>query len=1104
MSKRKLQWTPWHEVVQVRDDLKSGELSLAIFAADLYDVVMNKARKVYQEPTEFFALTYPTYNLRELAKDVIQRLAGKNDKTVRQLELTYGGGKTHTLITLLHLLSDPDNLPDMPAVKEFIEHAGITPPKSRIAVLPFDKLDVEKGMETLDPNGKARWLKQPWSVLAWQIAGVEGLKLLHADGKDKERESAPAENLMVELLTLPTKGGLSVLILIDEVLMYAREKIGFEPEWRSRLQNFFQYMTQAATKVDRCAIVASLLATDPAKSDRLGKEITQELYAIFRREREEGVQPVVKGDVAEVLRRRFFKPESIRDREAFRQHVVAAMKGVTAIDEQTQKEGKAAEERYLASYPFHPDLTEAFYSKWTQLEAFQRTRGVLRTFALALREAEKWDESPLVGPNVFLTAPDKADISEALRELTTVATSEEYEGKRQEWSGILQGELEKARIIQSELPAIRFREAEQAVVATFLHSQPVGQKASTAELMRLLGHTRPDKIELEKALRRWTEVSWFLDEADISTTSGEPSALPKTWRMGSRPNLKQMHSEACTRVKQLIDTQVIDAINKQRSLTSGASAAGARVHNMPSKPSDVDDDGEFHYAVIGPKAASVSGHPSPEAKRFIDETTAPDRPRVNRNAVVLAVPSRDGLDAIRSQIREYLGWEEVRTMLKGQELDPLREGLLSSYIEAARKKIPEAVRQAYCIVVTVSDKNDVQAFKLTIGGDALFSQIKADSRSRIQDTPISAEALLPGGPYDLWRESETSRRVKDLVGAFAQFPHLPKMLRRKEIIGTLVDGARQGFFVLRATRPDRSVRTIWRQEPLEADLKDPSLELVLPEAASLTEIAPGLLLPDVLPELWPETRETKLSDAFDYFRGGHVVKVQREGYEEPVTIPKAERDVVEQAVTSAVESGKLWLVSGTASIMAEPIPTGILNEAAQLLPPPPQIPTMDVLPPNLPDAWKDGQTTAVGVSVALSHKSGKTLPWATVREAIDGAIRARMLEKAEDSGPWPCDLSGAQVAKFQVPSGETPPPTPPPTTPPAPPVKAGVRIAEAELRPNEIQDLADVVGEVVGAAVGYDLKFKLRVELGGDTPPPDDVIEMLNKLLKSVSKSLRL
>ena len=48
------------------------------------------------------------------------RLAGKNDKAVRQLELTYGGGKTHTLITMRHLVNDPANLPDLPAVHEFV------------------------------------------------------------------------------------------------------------------------------------------------------------------------------------------------------------------------------------------------------------------------------------------------------------------------------------------------------------------------------------------------------------------------------------------------------------------------------------------------------------------------------------------------------------------------------------------------------------------------------------------------------------------------------------------------------------------------------------------------------------------------------------------------------------------------------------------------------------------------------------------------------------------------------------------------------------------------------------------------------------------------
>jgi hypothetical protein len=88
--------------------------------------------------------------------------------------------------------------------------------------------------------------------------------------------------------------------------MYAREKVGTDPVWKDRLANFFQYLTQAAGKTDRCAIVASLLATDPAKSDELGRAILQDLQVVFLREREEGVQPVGKGDVAEVLRRRFF------------------------------------------------------------------------------------------------------------------------------------------------------------------------------------------------------------------------------------------------------------------------------------------------------------------------------------------------------------------------------------------------------------------------------------------------------------------------------------------------------------------------------------------------------------------------------------------------------------------------------------------------------------------------------------------------------------------------------------------------------------------------------------------------------------------------------
>ncbi len=1105
----RLAWKPWHQVVTLRNELKTGELSLSTFAADLYDVVMGRARPVYQNPYDFFSFTFPTYTLRELAKDVVLRLAGMNDKAVRQLELTYGGGKTHALITLFHLTNHPQNLPDLPAVQEFTQHIGMTPSRARIAVLAFDKLDVEKGMEITSPTGEMRWLKHPWSVLAYQIAGSDGLRLLHGEGQDAERDSAPAENLLVDLLSLPQKQGLAMLILIDEVLMYAREKVGFDPVWRSRINNFFQYLTQAVTKVDQCAIVASLLATDPMKSDTLGKEITQELYAIFRREKEESVQPVLKEDVAEVLRRRFFTPESIRDRESFRPRVIEALQGIVELDEQTNKDRKGAEKRFFQSYPFHPDLTDIFYSKWTNLESFQRTRGILRTFALALRDAETWDNCPLIVTNVFLGAPGRAALSESALELTNVAETEEYEGKKQEWSGILEGELSKARDIQAEYPGLKFREVEQAVFATFLHSQPIGKDAHTRELMVLLGHTRPYKIELEKALHRWTEISWFLDEnalQDLEPGLGGAKQLPRSWRLGSRPNLRQMHHDACTRVsRDFVEDRLLKEISGCKSLTANASASGASVHVLSSSPRDIDDDGKFHYVILGPKCASSPGRPAPEARRFIDEYTGPDRPRVYRNAVVLIVPSVDGLEATRNTIREYLGWLEVEEQLKGQELDLNRKHLLEMAKADTAKMITELVRQAYCLVVTVSEKNEVQAFKVVVTTEPLFNIIKHDPQARIQETAVSADALLPGGPYDLWRAGETARRLKDLVGAFAQFSQLPKMLNRKAILDTLLDGCRNGLFVLRLPRPDRTFKTFWYEELNESVIGDPGLEVVLSQAANLSDLPSKLLSPGVLPELW-RNAELPLRELYRYF-SGRVVKFTREGYEyeEEIVIPGANRDVVDAAIQAAVKEKRLWLISGRASLLAEDIPAGVLTDDAYLQSPPQPIPVKDILPENLSEAWSDGTATALAISEALSTKVGKILPWLTVQEAIDGAIRARQIERTLDSGPWPCDYTGAKFVKLSLPKVQEPlPPLAPPGLSSLPKPRLGMLVAEAPIDIYEIQNLSEQVSDLTIAAMGLDLKYHLRVELGSTPPPSEEAVAKINQLLHEVSEGLTL
>ena len=1106
----KHQPSPWHQIVRLKDELRTGELSLAQFAADLHEVTLAQGRRpVYEDPEKFFALTYPTHALRELVKDVAARLAGKSDKAVRQLELTYGGGKTHTLITLHHLFRDPATLPDLPAVREFREHVGADLPRAFTVALCFDKIDVERGIEGVrGPDGATRTLRHPWSVLAFQLAGADGLRAIHADGMDEERETPPAEPLLVKLVEMPGARGLATLVLVDEVLMYAREKAGLGAMWRNRIVDFFQALTQAVVKVDRAAIVASLLATDPSKQrGDVGQRLVSDLFDVFLRQREEGVQPVQKEDGAEVLRRRFFEPDDIRDPSAFRSHVIGVVRGLAKLDETTAAAKSAAEERFLASFPFHPDLTDVFYSRWTQLEGFQRTRGILRTLATALREAEQWDTAPLVGPSALLAAPGRGEVSDAIRELAGVATSEKTEGNKTAWASLLEAELGKARQVQDELPALRkSREAEQAVIAVFLHSQPIGHRASTPELVRMAGSAAPDSIELEKGLRRWRDISWFLDDEDASFGTGglggggsgwtETAAeLPKSWRLGNRPNLRQMHDEACRQrvSREAVEARLEDAIRNVRLLVEGASAAGVRPHLMPASPRDVGDDGSFRYAVLGAGAVSDSGKPSAEAKRFLDETTGPDRPRVHRNAVVLAVPSRHGLEAARAGVRGLLGWEDVQGQLAGHDVDPLQSERLRRQLQDARASLPDAVRQAYSVVVTVNESNVVHAFRLAPGTGPLFAAIKNDVRARIKETPVDAEALLPDGPYDLWREDDDARRVKDLAGAFARYPRLPKVLNQKILLDTVLQGVERGLFVARLARPDGSFRTWWREAVDTESCTDPALELILPEKAELSRLADDLLAPGALPQLWTADSDPKVTvrRVMDYFQGGRTVQVPMEGYEEVRTIPRCGEEVIREAVERAVMRGTVSVTNGPASVWRDPIPYGVFDENAVLHPEPDLVGAQELVEEALPGAWKDGKANGIALAQALSQARGRTLPWGLVRESIRAGVESRWLEVAEDSGPVSCGYDNAGNLRLARPAPAGKPPPSPPE-----PVGEG-----AGLEGSQIQGLADLVPDLLAASAGNELRFHVRVALGEEAS--SEVRTTLDEMLAKVSESLK-
>jgi hypothetical protein len=257
-----------------------------------------------------------------------------------------------------------------------------------------------------------------------------------------------------------------------------------------------------------------------------------------------------------------------------------------------------------------------------------------------------------------------------------------------------------------------------------------------------------------------------------------------------------------------------------------------------------------------------------------------------------------------------------------------------------------------------------------------------------------------------------------------------------------------------------------------------------------------LLLPGKLPGLW-KNGELRYSDIIDYFSGGHVVKLPKEGYEEPVAIPKVDRKVLSETVNEAVRAGKLWLTSGPASLLGEDIPAGILTEDSVLQPPPEPIPAPELLPEKLKESWSGETTTALAIVTALSKKAGKTLPWVTIHNAIDGALKARFLELTADSSPWPSGFASAQNVKLRLPR-EKPP------TPRTPEPKPGLLIAESYLEPNQIQDLADQIPEITKAAAGQDLKYYVRIELKGEKKDKEKVVKEINDLLKDVSEDLKL
>ncbi len=90
--------------------------------------------------------------------------------------------------------------------------------------------------------------------------------------KDHDEDlTVPAEPLLVDLLRTPLKDGLGALVLVDEAVWYYRQAVLSDPRLLGD-QDFYQVLNQAAAKVDRAVMVASLIASNLEANDQTGTQ----------------------------------------------------------------------------------------------------------------------------------------------------------------------------------------------------------------------------------------------------------------------------------------------------------------------------------------------------------------------------------------------------------------------------------------------------------------------------------------------------------------------------------------------------------------------------------------------------------------------------------------------------------------------------------------------------------------------------------------------------------------------------------------------------------------------------------------------------------------
>lgn len=778
---------PWREIAVPHRDVLEGTFQQSEFAADITAVHTGKATREYQDAAAFFERTFITDGMQRLLLQVLERLAGRGGEPVIQLQTSFGGGKTHTLLAVYHLASRKGALADLTGIPALLDKAGLLDvPQARVAVIDGNALSPGQPWQR-----GSQQLRTLWGELAWQLGGEEAFALVR---EADESGTSPGKDVLRTVL----EGCGPCVVLLDELLAYVRQfGEGKNLSGGSLDSNlsFLQALTEAVKLAPRAILLASLPESEvEAGSQQQGMAALRALEKTFGR-----VQalwkPVATEESFEIVRRRLFEP--IRDEHA--RGLVCRAFAETYIAEGAKLPGETQETRYAErlerSYPFHPEIFDRLYEDWATLDNFQRTRGVLKLMAKVIYRLWQDDNKDLMIMPASLPLSDGG----VRNELTYLLLPG--------WDPVVDKDIDGERAETTELenrePRFGAVNAARRVARTiFLGSAPasVATKTGIRGLDRarvLLGCLQAGQT----ASTYGDALNRLADRLHYLNSSGDKGQDTTRFWFDIRANLRREMEE---RKNRFDDKQVRGKLAEVLKKMSPGATFFAGVHVF-TPHSDVPDDSALRLVVLPPQQFYARKETRPSFDAVLDYVRNNGaKPRLRGNRLLFLALDFDAQSRVIGSIRTALAWSSIVDDISETRLvlDTLQVQQARKEREASEGVLPQVAREAYKWLLCPGQENPsakapaVEAFALNTGGSGFSSEIERvclENELVISAwSPIHLRNTLKAL---YWKDDRPAIRAMVFWEDSQRYLYLPR-LKDREVLGQTIRGgaASRDFF----------------------------------------------------------------------------------------------------------------------------------------------------------------------------------------------------------------------------------------------------------------------------------------------------------------------